>query len=220
MVRGRVTSVPRLGTSLVLLGGERSFAGSLGTQSVKIFDLVATRTGLLHEATAARFDPMTFESETWITRPITRRATPAHPRHRRSSDRTSARRSNFGALALGDIKADRCVRYRNLPWNERGGISRSRSQACASALTSFGSGADYRPNRVRRSYGLYTKAPGADGLDARSSRTSKGRSGRCQPLLYCAFEAPQHAVADGLAGAQHDSDSSALTSGRGAKPLP
>jgi hypothetical protein len=123
MVRGRVTSVPRLGTSLVLLGGERSFAGSLGTQSVKIFDLVATRTGLLHEATAARFDPMTFESETWITRPITRRATPAHPRHRRSSDRTSARRSNFGALALGDIKADRCVRYRNLPWNERGGIA-------------------------------------------------------------------------------------------------
>lgn len=48
------------------LGGERTFAGSLGTQSVKVFDLVATRTGLLdHEARAAGFDPMTMETEVW-----------------------------------------------------------------------------------------------------------------------------------------------------------
>ena len=48
------------------LGGNRTFAGSLGTQSVKIFDLVATRTGLLdYEAAAAGFDPVTIETEAW-----------------------------------------------------------------------------------------------------------------------------------------------------------
>ena len=42
------------------LGGHREFAGSLGTQVVKVFDLVAARTGLRdHEAVAAGFDPVT-----------------------------------------------------------------------------------------------------------------------------------------------------------------
>jgi NADPH-dependent 2,4-dienoyl-CoA reductase/sulfur reductase-like enzyme len=42
------------------LGSSREFAGSLGTQVVKVFDLVAARTGLRdHEATAAGFDPLT-----------------------------------------------------------------------------------------------------------------------------------------------------------------
>jgi NADPH-dependent 2,4-dienoyl-CoA reductase/sulfur reductase-like enzyme len=42
------------------LGASREFAGSLGTQVVKIFGLVAARTGLRdHEATAAGFDPRT-----------------------------------------------------------------------------------------------------------------------------------------------------------------
>ncbi len=46
------------------LGGNREFAGSLGTQVVKIFDQVASRTGLRdHEATAGGFDPVTVESE-------------------------------------------------------------------------------------------------------------------------------------------------------------
>ena len=46
------------------LGGTREFAGSLGTQVVKVFDLVAARTGLRdHEATAAGFDPVTVASE-------------------------------------------------------------------------------------------------------------------------------------------------------------
>jgi NADPH-dependent 2,4-dienoyl-CoA reductase/sulfur reductase-like enzyme len=45
------------------LGGNREFAGSLGTQVVKIFDQVAARTGLRHsEAAAAGFDPVTVES--------------------------------------------------------------------------------------------------------------------------------------------------------------
>ncbi len=46
------------------LGGSREFAGSLGTQVVKIFDQVAARTGLRHaEAAAAGFEPVTVQSE-------------------------------------------------------------------------------------------------------------------------------------------------------------
>jgi NADPH-dependent 2,4-dienoyl-CoA reductase/sulfur reductase-like enzyme len=42
------------------LGGNREFAGSLGTQVVKIFGQAAARTGLRdHEAAAAGFDPVT-----------------------------------------------------------------------------------------------------------------------------------------------------------------
>jgi NADPH-dependent 2,4-dienoyl-CoA reductase/sulfur reductase-like enzyme len=46
------------------LGASRQFAGSLGTQVVKIFDQAAARTGLRHdEAAAAGFDPITIQSE-------------------------------------------------------------------------------------------------------------------------------------------------------------
>ena len=42
------------------LGGNRAFAGSAGTQVVKVFDLVAARTGLRdHEALAAGYQPLT-----------------------------------------------------------------------------------------------------------------------------------------------------------------
>jgi NADPH-dependent 2,4-dienoyl-CoA reductase/sulfur reductase-like enzyme len=45
------------------VGGRREFAGSLGTQVVKIFDHAAARTGLRdHEAAAAGFDPVTVGS--------------------------------------------------------------------------------------------------------------------------------------------------------------
>jgi len=46
------------------LGGNREFAGSLGTQVVKIFEMAAARTGLRdHEAIAAGFDPITVGCE-------------------------------------------------------------------------------------------------------------------------------------------------------------
>jgi NADPH-dependent 2,4-dienoyl-CoA reductase/sulfur reductase-like enzyme len=46
------------------LGHEREFAGSLGTQVVKVFDLVIARTGLRdHEALSADFDPLTIASQ-------------------------------------------------------------------------------------------------------------------------------------------------------------
>jgi NADPH-dependent 2,4-dienoyl-CoA reductase/sulfur reductase-like enzyme len=42
------------------VGGDRAFAGSLGTQVVKVFDLAAARTGLKEsEAREAGFDPVT-----------------------------------------------------------------------------------------------------------------------------------------------------------------
>ena len=48
------------------VGGNREFEGSLGTQVVKVFDLVAARTGLRDfEATDAGLDPFTDQFETW-----------------------------------------------------------------------------------------------------------------------------------------------------------
>jgi NADPH-dependent 2,4-dienoyl-CoA reductase/sulfur reductase-like enzyme len=48
------------------LGHSREFAGSLGTQVVKLFDLVAARTGLREdEARKAGFDPFTNETTVW-----------------------------------------------------------------------------------------------------------------------------------------------------------
>ncbi len=45
------------------IGGSARFAGSLGTQVVKVFGLVAARTGLRdHEAAGAGFDPLTSQS--------------------------------------------------------------------------------------------------------------------------------------------------------------
>jgi NADPH-dependent 2,4-dienoyl-CoA reductase/sulfur reductase-like enzyme len=47
-------------------GGVREFQGSLGTQVVKIFDLIAARTGLRDsEARVAGYDPFTVEFEGW-----------------------------------------------------------------------------------------------------------------------------------------------------------
>jgi len=48
------------------VGGNAVFEGSLGTQAVKIFDLVVTRTGLgEREAQQAGFDPLAITLETW-----------------------------------------------------------------------------------------------------------------------------------------------------------
>ena len=48
------------------VGGNKHFAGCVGTQVVKVFDLVAARTGLReHEAKAAGFNPITVETAAW-----------------------------------------------------------------------------------------------------------------------------------------------------------
>lgn len=48
------------------LGGTREFAGTLGTQVVKIFDLIAARTGFKDsDASPHGFSPLTWEGEYW-----------------------------------------------------------------------------------------------------------------------------------------------------------
>jgi NADPH-dependent 2,4-dienoyl-CoA reductase/sulfur reductase-like enzyme len=48
------------------VGGRRQFAGSLGTQVVKVFDLAVARTGLREEdARGAGFDPLSHELRVW-----------------------------------------------------------------------------------------------------------------------------------------------------------
>ncbi|MGQ9687128.1 MAG: FAD-dependent oxidoreductase [Thiobacillaceae bacterium] len=48
------------------VGGQAIFAGTLGTQVVKVFDLVAARTGLRDaEAREVGFDPLTVQVEAW-----------------------------------------------------------------------------------------------------------------------------------------------------------
>jgi NADPH-dependent 2,4-dienoyl-CoA reductase/sulfur reductase-like enzyme len=48
------------------VGGQADFGGTLGTQVVKVFDIVAARTGLRDaEAREAGFDPLTVQLETW-----------------------------------------------------------------------------------------------------------------------------------------------------------
>ncbi|MGO9539006.1 MAG: FAD-dependent oxidoreductase [Terriglobales bacterium] len=48
------------------VGGTKHFEGSVGTQVVKVFNLVAGRTGLRdHEAKDAGFNPRTIETNTW-----------------------------------------------------------------------------------------------------------------------------------------------------------
>jgi NADPH-dependent 2,4-dienoyl-CoA reductase/sulfur reductase-like enzyme len=69
------------------LGGAREFAGSLGTQVVKVFDLVAARTGLRDtEAAVAGFDPVTIPPKPTTTR----RTTPAATRSRCATPATDA----------------------------------------------------------------------------------------------------------------------------------
>ncbi len=48
------------------VGGNREFQGTLGTQVVKVFDVVVARTGLREdEALAAGFEPLTVDTEVW-----------------------------------------------------------------------------------------------------------------------------------------------------------
>ncbi len=72
------------------LGGERLFAGSLGTQVVKVFDMVASRTGLRdREAVAAGYEPVTVE---WVADDHKAYYPGSHPiTMRYTGDRTTGR---------------------------------------------------------------------------------------------------------------------------------
>lgn len=85
------------------VGGRAEFSGSLGTQVVKIFDLVAARTGLLEwEASEAGFAPFTAELDSWDHKPYYPGSTTL--RIRLTADRTS--RTLLGGQILGHYSAE------------------------------------------------------------------------------------------------------------------
>ena len=85
------------------VGGHAEFSGSLGTQVVKIFDLVAARTGLLEwEASEAGFAPFTAELDSWDHKPYYPGSTTL--RIRLTADRTS--RTLLGGQILGHYSAE------------------------------------------------------------------------------------------------------------------
>ena len=72
------------------VGGKREFAGSLGTQVVKVFDQAVARTGLRdHEASAAGYDPVTVASVAYDHKQYYPGAHPIHLRF--TGDRTTGR---------------------------------------------------------------------------------------------------------------------------------
>ena len=87
------------------LGGNAQFAGSLGTQVVKVFELVAARTGLRdHEALAAGFDAG-HDGPPTTTRPTTRQ-----PPHRPALRATAHRTTSSGPARRPTRNRDRQAR--------------------------------------------------------------------------------------------------------------
>ena len=102
-------------------GGHREFAGSLGTQVVKIFSHAAARTGLRdHEAAAAGFDPVTIGVRGRRPQGLLSRQPPhRHAVHRRPGHRPAARRPAVRPQGRRDRQADRHRRHRHLPRHDR-----------------------------------------------------------------------------------------------------
>lgn len=85
------------------VGGDRQFAGAVGTQSLKVFNLAIARTGLLdHEARRSGFDPLTVATEANDHKAYYPGTVPLHILI--SGDRASGRL--LGAQILGNRKAE------------------------------------------------------------------------------------------------------------------
>ena len=85
------------------VGGNATFAGVVGTQVVKVFELAIARTGLLdHEAQQAGLEPVTIASESWDHKVYYPGATKLHLRV--TGDRNSGRL--LGAQIVGSWKAE------------------------------------------------------------------------------------------------------------------
>jgi NADPH-dependent 2,4-dienoyl-CoA reductase/sulfur reductase-like enzyme len=85
------------------VGGCAEYAGSLGTQTVRIFDLAAARTGLRDdEASDEGFNPLTTELETWDHKAY---YPGAHALHIRVTADRNGRRL-LGAQIVGHVDAE------------------------------------------------------------------------------------------------------------------
>jgi NADPH-dependent 2,4-dienoyl-CoA reductase/sulfur reductase-like enzyme len=94
-----------------IVGSKRLFAGTLGTQVVKVFDQVVARTGLReHEARAASFDPLTIEGTYWDHKVYYPGAQAVHIRL--TGDRVSGRL--LGAQMVGPVRAEVAKRIDSL----------------------------------------------------------------------------------------------------------
>ena len=85
------------------VGGERFFAGTVGTQVVKVFDLAIARTGLReHEAWEAGFDPLTIDGIFWDHKVYYPGAQSVHLRF--TGDHTTGR--FLGAQLIGPVRTE------------------------------------------------------------------------------------------------------------------
>ena len=129
------------------LGGNRQFAGSLGTQVVKIFDQAAARTGLRdHEAAPAGFDPVTVGSAADDHKayyPGSHRITMRVTGDR--GHRPAARHAAVRAQARRDRQAHRHRRHRHLPRHDRRCGQRPGPVLHPAAGQPLGRGPDGRP---------------------------------------------------------------------------
>ena len=162
------------------LGGHREFAGSLGTQVVKIFDQAAARTGLRdHEAAAAGYDPVTVQSEADDHKayyPGSHRIT-----MRFTGDRTTGRLLGvqlFGHRHAEIAKRDRHRGHRHLPQHDRRRSQRPRPVLYPTAWQPLGRHPDGRPRLAPRSQ------PPLTTLHLKQGKTMPANDGRHHHITH------------------------------------
>ena len=174
------------------LGGHREFAGSLGTQVVKIFDQAAARTGLRdHEAAAAGYDPVTVQSEADDHKayyPGSHRITMRFTGDR--GHRPPAGRAAVRPPARRDRQADRHRRHRHLPHHDHRRAQRPRPVLHPAARQPLGRHPDGRPGLAPRNQPALTRLtlsrgkpcqPTTDGITASPTVRASGPSVHALP---------------------------------------
>jgi NADPH-dependent 2,4-dienoyl-CoA reductase/sulfur reductase-like enzyme len=137
------------------IGNNREFAGSLGTQVVKLFDLVAARTGLRdHEARRAGFDSFTAQTTVWDHKAYYPGARELHLRI--TGDRTTGHL--LGAQLLGHKDSEVSKRadifasalYHNMRVEEMNDLDLSYTPPLSSPWDPVQMGAQFWANAVRK----------------------------------------------------------------------
>jgi len=137
------------------IGNNREFAGSLGTQVVKLFDLVAARTGLRdHEARRAGFDSFTAQTTVWDHKAYYPGARELHLRI--TGDRTTG--CLLGAQLLGHKNSEVSKRadifasalYHNMRVEELNDLDLSYTPPLSSPWDPVQMGAQFWANAVRK----------------------------------------------------------------------
>jgi Arsenical resistance operon protein ArsD/Pyridine nucleotide-disulphide oxidoreductase len=130
------------------IGGSAEFAGSLGTQAVKVFDLVIAGTGLRETAARAEgFEALTVQTVADDHKAYyPGRARVAYSDRRGSRTRAAARRADPRARQRTGVQADRHARDRDLPPHNRRRGLRPRPQLHPAAVLALGPGPDRLPS--------------------------------------------------------------------------